>query len=194
MGIISVFTNCLLANVYLDEVITLNQKYGYMLILVGVTGILLIAPKESIPVSTMSSLYEIIYRPDFELLAAAMLIMLAFFIYATLTSKRQRMILYVAICSLCGSITVSCGKLLSILTRISLSASTTSLDVRSVKNSTMAVNKPLPQPSAPTYFPIVVTTTLVISIALQEFFKQHAYSRFKVSQFNPVLYAGFNAW
>jgi hypothetical protein len=179
MGIISVITNCYLASIYLNEHLSDNQKKGYLVILSAVIGILFISPKESTKPPRYDYLITLFQNLGFKITAFVIIVLLCYFIWRTLYTKNYRISSYVAICSLFGTIIISSAKMLTLIAR------STFTENQSNENNSS---------SNTSIFPYVITILLVSSIISQEFFKQHAYSRFKVSQFNAMLYAGLNSW
>lgn len=141
--------------------------------------------------SSYDKLMTLLFSSSFQVQLLSILIVLAYFIWKTARSKHHRISSYVVICSLCGAVIVSCGKILAMIARFSLNVNPLNQEK---KTETQISHLLLPSPKYSPYIAHFFTILLIISIITQEFFKQHAYSRFKVSTFNPMLYAGFNVW
>ncbi|KAI8911475.1 magnesium transporter, partial [Gorgonomyces haynaldii] len=166
LGIISVVTNVCLAHLYLNEKLSQRQITGYGLIMVAVLGILLVAPKEHKIYASVDELIQSITQPFALFLLFLSLGLQSMFLWIVLMKGTHRIFYYVAICSFFGAYTVSCSKLLSMHIQVEGSKSM--------------------------YFPILMLFLVLLSVLSQEWIKQHAITKFPISQFHPYLYAGFN--
>ncbi|KAK5669955.1 hypothetical protein BDV3_004061 [Batrachochytrium dendrobatidis] len=223
LGIVSVLTNVFLAQYFLEEHITNRQRRGYMFVLAGVFGILIVAPKgESSLGSSISEILSSCARPGMVNSFTFLFIAIVLLIYQIFVNQVHKITLYVAVCSLFGTLTITSAKILSLLMRLPPTKTFVSKANETMwlsNTSTMDFDTTLPHTPllGSEKIPLVglleqkdfektlksnslviataylaLTLIIVMSIGGQEFFKQQALGRFPVSRFQPMLYAGFN--
>ena len=218
----SVLTNVILAQYFLSEVISFKQKQGYMLVVLGVLGILIIAPKGSATDfgTNVTDVLKNCIRPTFISCFIIIYFILTGLIYHLYVNQAHRLSIYVMICSLFGTISVSTGKVIGILVRSESFSTNTSMSYSSQRNSSL-LRESLPNmtdipynsllefvtymkepshrqisiPRLDFWYSIAILIVMtLLSVISHEFFKQEAFSRFPISRFHPALYAGFNGW
>ncbi|KAI8619546.1 magnesium transporter [Chytriomyces sp. MP71] len=175
LGIFSVIIASVLGTVFLKEDISRNQRIGYAYILVGVILILFVSPQTGntlgrTPDEILTSLSSTLFLSGFSsiFLVQTVLIYHALF-------RRTTINLLASICSLFGAIVVVGSKVISSLLQTAASS----------KTSLYQTND-----AVPALFIIVIM--VVGSVVIQEFFKQEALTRFSISKFQPIFFAGFN--
>ncbi|KAI8892879.1 magnesium transporter [Globomyces pollinis-pini] len=187
LGIISVLLNVVLASIFLGEPITINQKRGYCIVLLGIIGILYVAPKGDANLgTTVSQVISSVHNPLFLCGFLSLFLIQSFLIYITRFVDKNKLFLYVAICAMFGAISVASGKLVSTLLLVYNTSDAL---------STLHIGKNQPRTSNFTLMVIYISiflSIIILSTIFQEFFKQKSLSIFHVSRFVPVLYAGFN--
>jgi uncharacterized membrane protein len=178
LGIISVLVNAFLASLYLGETMDEKQKEGYALIICGVLLILLMAPKsDGEVVSKLVTMTDwILFLNNSAFLTVILLLLAAALlsVYLLIVSKYQGILNFVSTCGLFATITVLTSKAISLYFRVSLSGGSSE------------------DPTASRSALFVLFSTLVLAVAGQEIFRQQAYTKFNVSQFQPLLYSSFN--
>ncbi|KAI8591736.1 magnesium transporter [Geranomyces variabilis] len=203
LGIVAVIVNAVLANRYCGERFGRSQVQGYVVVAAGVLIVLFAAPKDNpgasyAGTSTRDVLNDCCATRSFALglgllvsVAASMVAVLLAVTHgsnATLIRKSKAsagkhfMALHVLACSVLGGITISCGKVLSIIAR---------KQAEGVADSKAPA---VPHSSAASaVFPLIcILALLVVSIAATEYVRQQAYARYPVSRFQPLVYAGIN--
>ncbi|KAI9101755.1 magnesium transporter [Phlyctochytrium arcticum] len=193
LGITSVVMNAFLAQKFLGEKVGERQRMGYALVALGILIILWNAPHpanlaDRSDLSTFQLLQECCGTRAFSngifILVGLVLLLGAFLKAAKISrhhSMRSRDLYFLAAeCSLLGAITVTCGKVLSIIARSRATSEAGALE------ST--------DPAAPSAegFILGIIVLSVLSTVAAEFYRQTALTRFPVSTFQPVLFAGFN--
>ncbi|KAJ2779807.1 hypothetical protein H4R18_003802 [Coemansia javaensis] len=190
LGIIAVVVNLVLAERFLGERITSNQRFGFSVIAGGVLCILLVAPRRPAP-SDPAQLVEAVAASGimgvFGVVCAAQLALVAL-----IRAGRQSLFLYVLVASLFGAMNVMASKLLTTFGRLRLSyaAVPNPADVAFYGAAGAAQARPvllsltLPQ--------LAAGAALAASIVGQESFRQQALGRFPVMRFQPVFFATFN--
>ncbi|KAJ2493537.1 hypothetical protein IWW37_000403 [Coemansia sp. RSA 2050] len=193
LGIVSVIVNLLLAERFLGERVTPNQRFGFSVIMAGVGCILLVAPRKA-AASTAAEFVEVVASSGILTLFIAMFFVQALFILL-IRSGRQSLLLYVVVASIFGSMNVMASKLLTMFMRLRLTAS--------------AMAAPLPNPADIVFYgaraaassgsssglssaQVVAGAIMGLSIAGQESFRQQALGRYPVMEFQPVFFATFN--
>ena len=164
LGILSVLTNVYLAHFFLNEELSIEQQRGYLWVGLGVFGILFFAPKQGFHVSSYEEFIQVLTSSSFVLGTFGLIFVQSLLLYILLFKGTHRIGIYVTACALFGAVTVSLARIVSILIQLKI-----------------------------TMFAVAALIALVLaSVLSQEYLKQQAITRFPVSQFNPLLYAGFN--
>ncbi|KAJ1740467.1 hypothetical protein LPJ79_004050 [Coemansia sp. RSA 1821] len=186
IGIVSVLVNVVLAEKFLHERITRNQRFGFLVIVAGVGCILLVAPRSSgasdatqfvsmVQTSGILGLFALMY------MVQAALVML-------IRSGRQSLFLYVLVASIFGSMNVMVSKIMTMYLRLKMVFSAmpnpADLVVYGVSGATGSSMLSLPQ--------ILVGAVMAGSVIGQESFRQQALGRYPVMQFQPVFFATYN--
>ncbi|KAJ3043995.1 hypothetical protein HDV00_003523 [Rhizophlyctis rosea] len=180
LGIIAVIVNAYLAERFLKEPISPQQRTGYLVTLLGVLIILWAAPKDELLIgSTPSELLQYCTTGHFILTALVVFAAQGTLIYNIIVLKQEDLPFFVGVSGLFGAINVCCGKLISIALRLLATAPASAKDASSFSVGV---------------FVGLLIAILVGSIVGNEFFKQRALTKFAQSKFQPTLYAGFNAW
>ncbi|KAJ2054208.1 hypothetical protein H4S04_000143 [Coemansia sp. S16] len=194
LGIVSVIVNLLLAERFLGERVTPNQRFGFSVIMAGVACILLVAPRKA-AASTAAEFIDVVASSGILTLFFTLFFVQAILILL-IRSGRQSLLLYVVVASIFGSMNVMASKLLTMFMRLRLTTS-----------SAMAV---LPNPADIVFYgakeaasssgsggglslaQAVAAIVMGLSIAGQESFRQQALGRYPVMEFQPVFFATFN--
>ncbi|KAJ2453017.1 hypothetical protein EV183_002526 [Coemansia sp. RSA 2336] len=186
IGIVSVLVNVVLAEKFLNERITRNQRFGFLVIVAGVGCILLVAPRSSgasdatqfvsmVQTSGILGLFALMY------MVQAALVML-------IRSGRQSLFLYVLVASIFGSMNVMVSKIMTMYLRLKMVFSAmpnpADLVIYGVSGATSSSMLSLPQ--------ILVGVVMAGSVIGQESFRQQALGRYPVMQFQPVFFATYN--
>ncbi|KAJ2850545.1 hypothetical protein IWW36_001795 [Coemansia brasiliensis] len=187
IGIVSVLVNVILAEKFLNERITSNQRFGFLVIVAGVGCILLVAPRSTgasdatqfvsmVQTSGILGLFGLMY------MIQAALIML-------IRSGRQSLFLFVLVASIFGSMNVMVSKIMTMYLRLKMvfSAMPNPADlvvygVSGAASSTSMLS--LPQ--------VLVGVVMAGSVIGQESFRQQALGKYPVMQFQPVFFATYN--
>ncbi|KAJ3075223.1 hypothetical protein HDU98_008830 [Podochytrium sp. JEL0797] len=175
LNIVSVLVSGTLSAVFLKEDVNLAQKKGYLCIIFAVAVILFASPsKDSSLGSTPAQVLESLSSYEFLAAFSGIFMIQTFLIYHALF-RRTSILLLTSICSLFGAVVVAGGKIITSL----LGAAATSS--QSLYQTPDAI---------PTL--IIILIMVVGSIVIQEYFKQEALTRYSVSKFQPIFFAGFN--
>ncbi|KAJ3195085.1 adenylate kinase [Irineochytrium annulatum] len=176
----------------------MTQRNGYFLILLAVFAILAVSPKggNSIgdtPAEVLENCTSYLFVSGFS----GIFIGLTVVIYQVIVRQNQTLPLLVACCSLFGAITVISGKIISVIIRLSAieehkAHPDSSPHKGVVQDSYESMQKE--SASATDIIPSLIVLVVMVagSIVGQEVFKQEALTRYAVSTFQPVLFAGFN--
>jgi hypothetical protein len=175
---------------FLGEIITPRQRQGYLMIAVAVLAILLVAPKSSELGETTHDVLEKCSSTFFIAGFASIFVAQSALIFHILVRGKDSLRYLVSACSLFGAITVTSGKLISVLIRLSTATPTTANDAGA--KSTMALKHETEDAADTTISLAILIVMVVAAIGGQEYFKQEALARFPVSTFQPLLFAGFN--
>ncbi|KAI9354574.1 magnesium transporter [Zopfochytrium polystomum] len=187
MGVISVLTTAILGSIILGEEITLRQRRGYVLLIAAVFGVLIVAPKGGqVLGDTAADVISFCLSPIFLCGALVIVICQSGLIYLVFGRGRFGLAELVGVCSLFGAINVTCGRIISVLVRVSASSSGDT-ETEPVSEEPTVLSK-----TSLSLAVAAVAVMIVCSIVGQEYFKQEALSRYPVSTFQPVLFAGFN--
>ncbi|KNC97372.1 uncharacterized protein SPPG_07299 [Spizellomyces punctatus DAOM BR117] len=210
LGIVSVIVNAVLAHKYLGEKITRRQRIGYGVVACGVLIILLAAPKggqltkdPTRPPVPSQILDECCRTRSFFLGLATLVssvLMLIYVLRSTRYSKKWRdflgkdynLYLHVAICSLFGAVTVTCGKVLSVLARVRAMSATSSGAHVAVANATTGAAGEVTSSTGVATPVLAMILVIGMSVMGLELFRQRALTHYPVSRFQPMLFATFN--
>ncbi|KAJ2644803.1 hypothetical protein GGF44_000405 [Coemansia sp. RSA 1694] len=197
LGIVAVIVNLLLAERFLGERVTPNQRFGFSVIMAGVGCILLVAPRKA-AASTAAEFVEVVASSGILALFGALFFVQALLILL-IRSGRQSLLLYVVVASIFGSMNVMASKLLTMFMRLCLTTATT-----------VGAAAMLPNPADIVFYgattatsssnsgsgvsgaQVVAGAVMALSIAGQESFRQQALGRYPVMEFQPVFFATFN--
>ncbi|KAJ1728839.1 hypothetical protein LPJ72_005280 [Coemansia sp. Benny D160-2] len=191
LGIISVIVNLVLAERFLGERITPNQRYGFTVIMAGVGLILLVAPRKS-AASDALQFVELVSTSGILGLFGMLFIVQTALISLIRLGRRESLFLYVLVASLFGAMNVMVSKILTTFMRLKLtfSAIPNPADIVFYGATQAAHARPLvlfltgPQ--------ILAAIVMALSIVGQESFRQQALGRYSVMQFQPVFFATYN--
>ncbi|KAJ1943872.1 hypothetical protein EC988_006127, partial [Linderina pennispora] len=121
LGIIAVIVNMVLAERFLGERITPNQRYGFMVIMAGVGCILLVAPRKAAADDAVQFIEVVSTSGILGLFGLFYIVQAA--LITLIRSGRQSLFLYVLVASLFGSMNVMVSKILTMFMRLRLSYS-----------------------------------------------------------------------
>ncbi|KAJ1958094.1 hypothetical protein GGI12_004828 [Dipsacomyces acuminosporus] len=190
LGIIAVIVNLMLAEKFLGERITPNQRFGFMAIMAGVGCILLVAPRK--PAANDAIQYVELVATSGILGFFSVLYLVQGVLIALIRKGRQTLLLYVLVASIFGSMNVMVSKILTTFMRLKLAFS-------SIPNPADIVfygATDASQASSALYFvtgpQILAAIVMVASIIGQESFRQQALGKYPVMEFQPVFFATFN--
>ncbi|KAJ2062869.1 hypothetical protein GGI17_002154 [Coemansia sp. S146] len=196
LGIVSVIVNLLLAERFLGERVTPNQRFGFSVIMAGVGCILLVAPRKA-AASTAAEFVEVVASSGILTLFSTL-----FFVQAILVllirSGRQSLLLYVVVASIFGSMNVMASKLLTMFMRLKLEANAMAAvlpnpaDIVFYGAKVAASGSSSSSSSGLSLAQVVAGLVMGLSIAGQESFRQQALGRYPVMEFQPVFFATFN--
>ncbi|XP_057696339.1 magnesium transporter NIPA2 [Corythoichthys intestinalis] len=114
LGALSVLVSAVLSSYFLTERLNLHGKLGCLLSVLGSTTMVIHAPKEE-EISSLESMAEKLVDPGFFVFAALVVTVVLTLILAVAPRHGHTNILvYISICSLIGSLSVSCVKGLGI--------------------------------------------------------------------------------
>ncbi|XP_077439376.1 magnesium transporter NIPA2 isoform X2 [Vanacampus margaritifer] len=114
LGALSVLVSAVLSSYFLSERLNLHGKLGCLLSVLGSTTMVIHAPKEE-EISSLEDMEQKLVDPGFFIFALAVVLMVLLLILAVAPRHGQTNILvYISICSLIGSLSVSCVKGLGI--------------------------------------------------------------------------------
>ncbi|KAJ2743235.1 hypothetical protein GGI20_003893 [Coemansia sp. BCRC 34301] len=196
LGIVSVIVNLLLAERFLGERVTANQRFGFSVIMAGVGCILLVAPRRA-AASTAAEFVEVVASSGILTLFGALFFVQALLILLIRSGRRQSLLLYVVVASVFGSMNVMASKLLTMFLRLKLAA-----------GGGGGGGSFLPNPADIVFYgakaaaasssgvvsgaQVIAGVVMGLSIAGQESFRQQALGRYPVMEFQPVFFATFN--
>ncbi|KAJ2002352.1 hypothetical protein GGI04_003373 [Coemansia thaxteri] len=185
LGIVSVIVNLLLAERFLGERMTPNQRFGFIVITAGVGCILLVAPRR--PAASTAAEFVALVTSSGIAGVFAMAVLVQAALILLIRSGRQSLFLYVLVASVFGSMNVMASKLLTTFLRLRLAwpalANPADLIFHGA-HSTTSHGVSLAQ--------VVAGVAMATSIAGQESFRQQALGRYSVMEFQPVFFATFN--
>ncbi|XP_061680011.1 magnesium transporter NIPA2 [Syngnathoides biaculeatus] len=114
LGALSVLVSAVLSSYFLSERLNLHGKLGCLLSVLGSTSMVIHAPKEE-EISSLEDMAQKLVDPGFFIFAMAVVTVVLVLILAVAPRHGQTNILvYIGICSLIGSLSVSCVKGLGI--------------------------------------------------------------------------------
>uniref|UniRef100_A0A3Q2XWY5 NIPA magnesium transporter 2 n=2 Tax=Hippocampus comes TaxID=109280 RepID=A0A3Q2XWY5_HIPCM len=114
LGALSVLVSAVLSSYFLSERLNLHGKLGCLLSVLGSTTMVIHAPKEE-EISSLEDMARKLVDPGFFIFATAVVTVVLVLILAVAPRHGQTNILvYISICSLIGSLSVSCVKGLGI--------------------------------------------------------------------------------
>ncbi|XP_077389881.1 magnesium transporter NIPA2 isoform X2 [Festucalex cinctus] len=114
LGALSVLVSAVLSSYFLNERLNLHGKLGCLLSVLGSTTMVIHAPKEE-EISSLEDMAQKLVDPGFFIFATAVVLAVLLLILAVAPRHGQTNILvYIGICSLIGSLSVSCVKGLGI--------------------------------------------------------------------------------
>ncbi|KAJ2899446.1 hypothetical protein IWW38_000967 [Coemansia aciculifera] len=189
LGIVSVIVNLLLAERWLGERVTSNQRFGFSVIMAGVGCILLVAPRRA-AASTATEFVEVVASSGILTLFGLLFFVQALLIMLIRSGRHSQspLLLYVVVASIFGSMNVMASKLLTMFMRLRLTTTATFLpnpaDIVFYGANTSGSGLSLAQ--------VAAGAVMALSIAGQESFRQQALGRYPVMEFQPVFFATFN--
>ncbi|KAJ2076631.1 hypothetical protein H4R24_005589 [Coemansia sp. RSA 988] len=190
LGIVSVAVNLVLAERFLGERITPNQRFGLTVIAAGVLCILAVAPRRA-AASDASQFVEVVARSGILRLlgvtAAAQAVVIG-----VLRSGRQTLFLYVLASSLFGAMNVMAAKLLTTYVRLRMAFPTLLNPADVAVYGAVGAAQARPLVASVTVPQAVAAIVAVGSVVGQEAFRQQALGRFSPTQFQPVFFATYN--
>ncbi|KAJ3290169.1 hypothetical protein BCR33DRAFT_111932 [Rhizoclosmatium globosum] len=177
LNIVSVLVAGTLSAVFLGEEVNRSQKKGYLCIIVAVALILVASPSGANTSlgSTPKEVLESLSRYEFLTGFSGVFLVQTYLIYLAMF-RRTSILLLTAICSLFGAIVVVGGK---VITSLLGAAATSSHSLYSTPDAIPSL--------------LIIITMVVGSVVIQEYFKQEALTRYSVSKFQPIFFAGFNS-
>ncbi|KAJ1662069.1 hypothetical protein IW140_005701 [Coemansia sp. RSA 1813] len=190
LGIISVLVNLVLAERFIGERITRNQRYGFSVIMAGVGLILLVAPRKSAAADVLQFV-ELVSMSGILGLFGTLYIVQAVLI-SMIRSGRQSLFLFVVVASLFGAMNVMVSKILTTFMRLKMTFSAIPNPADIVFYGAMQAQLARPLVLFLTGPQILAGVVMGISIVGQESFRQQALGRYSVMQFQPVFFATFN--
>lgn len=169
LGALSVLVSAILASSFLNERLNSLGKVGCVLAILGSTNIVTHAPQKE-EVDSLAEMAEKLYDPLFISYAVIILLISLFFIFYLAPRKgTSNMLIYITICSLLGSFSVSCVKGVGLIFR------------------EFFANRPVW--SLPiTYFLII---SLIATISTQINYLNKALDIFNTSMVTPIYYVLF---
>ncbi|KAJ2698372.1 hypothetical protein FB645_005651 [Coemansia sp. IMI 203386] len=190
LGIISVIVNMLLAERFLGERVTPNQRFGFMVIMAGVGLILLVAPRRSAAEDAVQFVEAVSQSGVLGFFGLIYVIQAA--LISLIRAGHRSLFLYVLVASLFGSMNVMASKMLTMFVRLKIAFSgiPNPADIAFYGATQAEDTKPvvwfltMPQ--------IIAAVCMGLSIVGQESFRQQALGRYPVMQFQPVFFATFN--
>jgi hypothetical protein len=172
LGALSVITSAILASMILKETLKVEGKIGCTLCLVGAILIVLHTPEEK-QIESVEEIIAHVFRPAFLLYSLFVIIASLYLIHVVAPKYGRRSVLvYIAICSIVGSITVMMCKGFGIALKL-----------------TFAGNNQLVYPS--TYF-FGIVSLLCIVVQLNYFNK--ALDTFSTQLVTPIYYVFFTSF
>ncbi|KAJ2863961.1 hypothetical protein GGI22_001828 [Coemansia erecta] len=190
LGIISVLVNLVLAERFIGERITPNQRYGFSMIMAGVGLILLVAPRKPAAADALQFV-ELVSTSGILGLFGTLYIVQAVLI-SMIRAGRQSLFLYVLVASLFGAMNVMVSKILTMFVRLKMTFSAIPNPADLVFYGAMQAHQARPLVLFLTGPQILAGVVMGISIVGQESFRQQALGRFSVMQFQPVFFATYN--
>ncbi|KAJ2549654.1 hypothetical protein EV175_004365 [Coemansia sp. RSA 1933] len=190
LGIIAVLVNLVLAERFIGERITPNQRYGFSVIMAGVGLILLVAPRKSAAADALQFV-ELVTTSGILGLFGTLYIVLAVLI-SLIRSGRQSLFLYVLVASLFGAMNVMVSKILTMFVRLKMTFPAIPNPADLVFYGPMQAHHTRTFVLSLTGPQILAGVVMGLSIAGQESFRQQALGRFSVMQFQPVFFATYN--
>ncbi|KAJ1938694.1 hypothetical protein FBU59_004361 [Linderina macrospora] len=190
LGIIAVIVNMVLAERFLGERVTANQRYGFMVIMAGVGCILLVAPRKAAANDAVQFI-EVVSTSGILGLFGLFYVVQAVLI-TMIRKGRQSLFLYVLVASLFGSMNVMVSKILTMFMRLRLSYSAIPNPADIVFYGAVEAAKVRPAILFLTGPQVLAAIVMVASIVGQESFRQQALGRYPVMEFQPVFFATFN--
>ncbi|KAJ2789895.1 hypothetical protein H4R20_007100 [Coemansia guatemalensis] len=190
LGIVSVAVNLVLAERFLGERITPNQRYGLTVVAAGVLCILAVAPRRA-AASDASQFVDIVARSGIlRLLGVAAAVQAV--VIAVIRAGKRTLFLYVLAASLFGAMNVMAAKLLTTYLRLRMvfPALLNPADVAVYGALGAAQARPLV--ASVTVPQVAAAIVAVGSVVGQEAFRQQALGRFPPTQFQPVFFATYN--
>ncbi|XP_061540755.1 magnesium transporter NIPA2 isoform X1 [Phycodurus eques] len=169
LGALSVLVSAVLSSYFLSERLNLHGKLGCLLSVLGSTSMVIHAPKEE-EISSLEDMARKLVDPGFFIFATAVVTVVLVLILAVAPRHGQTNILvYISICSLIGSLSVSCVKGLGI----------------AIKEAVGGVNV------ARTPLPWLLLLGLVACVGTQINFLNKALDIFNTSLVTPIYYVFF---
>lgn len=207
--------NAVLGTKFLNETISGRQQRGYLFILSGVMIILFAAPKKERELSdVVSYLADAMNSSLFTLGFLCVLVLQTLLIFKVTVQGSSKLLYFVIIAAIFGSITINAGKAVGITTRVrveglspisnQVNANNERISIPDVQTSNQIINATTQESasafsasiaakaSALTYATPVLFGSLIFSGVGSEIFKQAALSKFPITQFQPLFYSGFN--
>ncbi|XP_015689415.1 probable magnesium transporter NIPA2 isoform X1 [Oryza brachyantha] len=123
LGALSIIFSAVLAHFVLKEKLHMFGVVGCILCVVGSVGIVLHAPKER-EIDSMKEIWHLATEPGFIVYSCVAVVVVLFLIFwVAERSGHRKMLVYIAICSIMGSLTVISVKAVAIALKLSFSGS-----------------------------------------------------------------------
>ncbi|KAJ2696090.1 hypothetical protein H4R19_005778 [Coemansia spiralis] len=190
LGIIAVIVNLVLAERFLGERITSNQRFGFSVITAGVACILLVAPRRAAADDPAQFVQAVAASSIVGVFGVVYVVLLA--LIALIRSGHQTLILYVLVASLFGSMNVMASKLLTTYARLKMTFAAVPNPADIAFYGAMGAAQARPVLLFLTVPQAVAAVVMAASIIGQESFRQQALGRYPVMRFQPVFFATFN--
>ncbi|KAG8070731.1 hypothetical protein GUJ93_ZPchr0006g44869 [Zizania palustris] len=169
LGALSIIVSAVLAHFVLKEKLHMFGVVGCILCVVGSIGIVLHAPKER-EIDSMKEIWHLATEPGFVVYSCVAVVAVLFLIFWVVErSGHRKMLVYIAICSTMGSLTVISVKAVAIALKLSFSGSNQFIYIQ-------------------TWFFIVV---VIICCLVQLNYLNKALDSFNTAVVSPVYYVMF---
>ncbi|KAJ1645706.1 hypothetical protein J3B02_000201 [Coemansia erecta] len=190
LGIISVIVNMFLAERFLNERITQNQRFGFMVIMAGVGLILLVAPRRSAAEDAVQFVEAVSQSGVLGFFGLVYVIQAA--LISLIRAGHRSLFLYVLVASLFGSMNVMASKMLTMFVRLKMAFAGIPNPADIAFYGAIGAEMARPAVWFLTVPQIIAALGMGLSIVGQESFRQQALGRYPVMQFQPVFFATFN--
>ncbi|XP_055034423.1 magnesium transporter NIPA2 [Misgurnus anguillicaudatus] len=169
LGALSVLVSAVLSSYFLSERLNIHGKIGCLLCIFGSTVMVFHAPQEE-EVASLSAMAEKLKDPGFIVFAVCIVVSsLALIIFVAPRYGQKNVLVYILICSVIGSLSVSCVKGLGI-------------GIKELFAGTAVLKEPL-------FWALLVC--LVICVSIQISYLNKALDIFNTSLVTPIYYVFF---